>query len=56
MEILKDNAEDDDCCKFADEYISDHVTMVDLLSHRTGIGRYDFLWIRGDMTRKEIIR
>lgn len=40
----------------ADPYVSEHVTLRDLLSHRTGLVRGDLLFVKGDLTREEILR
>lgn len=41
-----------------DDYASDHATLVDLLSHRTGLPRHDLLWYANDappLEREEIV-
>ena len=42
--------------KFSDKYRTDHVKVRDLLTHRTGIPRYDFLWIAGQLNKEEIFQ
>lgn len=36
-----------------DEYRTNKVTLIDLLSHRVGAARHDFLWILGFITDRE---
>jgi CubicO group peptidase (beta-lactamase class C family) len=40
--------------KLADEYASDHATLRDLLSHRTGVARHDLMWMGGQFSREEL--
>lgn len=41
-----------------DPWVSDNVTIRDLLSHRVGLGTYsgDFIWYKSDLTPEEIIK
>ncbi len=43
--------------KLADEYITNHLTLRDILSHRTGLGTFygDLLWYNTDYTNEEVI-
>lgn len=42
--------------RLPDPVVADRVTMRDLLSHRSGIGRHDFLWILdGALSRDEVV-
>jgi CubicO group peptidase (beta-lactamase class C family) len=40
--------------RLADDYATAHATLRDLLSHRTGLPRYDITWIGSGKTRQEI--
>jgi len=40
----------------SDSYVSQHVTLRDLLCHRTGLVRGDLLFVKGDLEREEILR
>ncbi len=40
----------------ADPYVTRELTLRDLLSHRTGIDRAEFLWYRSGLDRDEILR
>ena|GEM_PF-39472 len=40
--------------KLADEYASEHATLRDLLSHRTGVARHDLMWMGGQFSREEL--
>jgi CubicO group peptidase (beta-lactamase class C family) len=43
--------------RLRDSYVADHVTLRDLLSHRSGFPRHDLIWIFDqDITRAELIR
>jgi CubicO group peptidase (beta-lactamase class C family) len=43
--------------RLPDPVIADRLTLRDLLSHRSGIGRHDFLWILdGSVRREEVVR
>lgn len=41
--------------KFKDPYVAEHVTVRDMLCHRTGLPRYDPYWICNPCTRKEMV-
>lgn len=41
--------------KFMDPFTSDHVTVRDLLCHRTGLPRHDALWINGSISRRGMV-
>ncbi|NLD83697.1 MAG: serine hydrolase [Clostridiales bacterium] len=41
--------------RFQDPYVTSHVTMRDLLCHRTGLPRHDAYWIDGPCTRREMV-
>lgn len=41
--------------EFQDPFTTDHVTVRDLLCHRTGLPRHDAYWIDGPCTRKEMV-
>lgn len=40
---------------FPDDYVTKHVTVRDLLSHRTGLPRYDFLWLAGAVNASQLL-
>jgi CubicO group peptidase (beta-lactamase class C family) len=40
----------------ADPYVTRHVTIRDLLTHRTGVARHDNVWIASPFDRPEIVR
>lgn len=40
--------------KFYNQDLYSTVTLRDMLSHRTGISRHDFIWFKSDFTRKEL--
>ena len=40
--------------KFYNQDLYNTVTLRDMLSHRTGISRHDFIWYKSDFTRKEL--
>jgi CubicO group peptidase (beta-lactamase class C family) len=42
--------------ELADAYVTRHVTLRDLLTHRTGVGRHDNVWIAAPFDRAEIVR
>jgi len=42
--------------EFSDPYLTEHVTLRDMLAHRTGLQRCDLLEDRGDFTPAEILR
>ncbi len=37
-------------------YVTREITLVDLLTHRAGLGNADLLWVRGDLDESEIFR
>ncbi len=39
-----------------DQYATQNLTMRDLLTHRSGMPRHDFMWYNSTMTRAEVIR
>ena len=39
-----------------DPYVTRELTVVDLLTHRAGLGNADLLWVRGDLDEAEIFR
>lgn len=39
-----------------DEYATNRITLVDALSHRTGMPRHDFVWVNGTNTAKQHTR
>jgi len=39
-----------------DPYVTRELSVVDLLTHRAGLGNADLLWVRGDMSEPEIFR
>ena len=41
--------------RLQDEFASDHATIRDILSHRTGLPRHDLAWFKSADTRKEIL-
>lgn len=41
--------------RFKDPYLTENVTVRDLLCHRTGLPRYDAYWIGNDCTRREMV-
>ena len=40
--------------RIQDEYASAHMTLRDLLSHRSGLPRHDLMWIGGQFSRQEL--
>lgn len=42
--------------QLADSYAGDHVTVRDLLAHRSGLERHDAVWYRSGLDREELIR
>ncbi|MBS1978460.1 MAG: serine hydrolase [Bacteroidetes bacterium] len=40
--------------EFYNDELNAHVTIRDMLSHRTGISRHDFIWYKSDFTRQEL--
>jgi CubicO group peptidase (beta-lactamase class C family) len=41
--------------KLSDPYISDHITLRDMLSHRSGLPRHDLAWYNAAFTRQELV-
>ncbi len=41
--------------RLQDGYASEHATLRDLLSHRTGLPRHDLLWMGGQFNRQELM-
>jgi CubicO group peptidase (beta-lactamase class C family) len=41
--------------KFYNEYLNDHVTLRDMMCHRTGLPRHDFSWYGSTATRSELL-
>lgn len=42
--------------KFYNEFLNDHVTLRDMMSHRTGLPRHDFSWYGSTATRLELLK
>ncbi len=42
--------------RLSDPYATQHITMRDILSHRSGLPRHDFMWYNSEMTRNEVIQ
>lgn len=40
--------------QFYDDNLNDHITLRDMLSHRTGITRHDTIWYQSDDTRRQL--
>lgn len=40
--------------KLQDEFVSEHITPRDLLSHRSGLPRHDLMWMGGQFSRREL--
>jgi CubicO group peptidase (beta-lactamase class C family) len=40
--------------KFYNDYLDRTITVRDMLAHRTGITRHDFIWYKSDFTQKEL--
>ena len=47
-------SEFDPTIRFYNDELTRSVTLRDMLSHRTGISRHDFIWYRSDFTRREL--
>lgn len=47
-------SEFDPSIRFYNDELNRSVTLRDMLSHRTGISRHDFIWVRSDFTRREL--
>ena len=41
--------------RFADDYVSQHATTLDLLTHRTGLPRHDFAWYGNSRSRSQLL-
>lgn len=41
--------------KMFDRYVSDHLTPRDLLCHRAGLPRHEFMWYNSPLSRKELV-
>lgn len=41
--------------RFSDDYLTENVTLRDLLTHRTGVSRNDAMLVNPDISRKEIV-
>lgn len=41
--------------RFCNDTLNSSITLRDMLAHRTGIPRYDSIWYKTNMTRKEIV-
>lgn len=41
--------------KLYDSYATEHITLRDLVTHRSGLPRHDVMWYRSPLTRKELI-
>ena len=41
--------------RFYDDYVSDHVTLRDVLSHRTGVPRHEYSWYGTDFDRQQLV-
>ncbi|NND34920.1 MAG: serine hydrolase, partial [Saprospiraceae bacterium] len=42
--------------KFKNEYTNDHVTLLDMMCHRTGLPRHDFSWYGSTASRSELLK
>lgn len=42
--------------KFFNEYLNDHVTLRDMMSHRTGLPRHDYSWYGATASRMELLK
>ncbi|MEP7269314.1 MAG: serine hydrolase domain-containing protein, partial [Saprospiraceae bacterium] len=42
--------------KFYNEYLNDHVTIRDMMTHRTGLPRHDYSWYGSTATRNELLK
>lgn len=40
--------------EFYNDYLNNHVTLRDMLGHKTGISRHDMIWFQSDFTRKDL--
>ncbi len=41
--------------KLSDQFATERITVRDLLCHRSGLPRHEFMWYGSDMTRKEMV-
>ncbi len=41
--------------KMYDDYVTNHMTPTDLMCHRSGLPRHDFVWYGKDLSRKELL-
>ena len=41
--------------KMYDDYVTEHITPLDLMCHRSGLPRHDFVWYGTDLSRKELM-
>jgi len=42
--------------KFYDDYLTTHVTTIDLMTHRTGLPRHDLSWYGAEVSRDSLLR
>lgn len=42
--------------RLMDQYTTHHITIRDLVAHRSGIARHDMLWFNSDFTRSDVIK
>lgn len=42
--------------RFNNEYLNDHVTIRDMMTHRTGLPRHDYSWYGSSATRPELLK
>ncbi|NRD23762.1 serine hydrolase [Winogradskyella litoriviva] len=40
--------------EFFNDFLNNNVTLRDMLGHKTGISRHDYIWFQSDFTRKEL--
>ncbi len=40
--------------EFYSDFLNNHVTLRDMLGHKTGISRHDMIWFQSDFSRKEL--
>jgi CubicO group peptidase (beta-lactamase class C family) len=40
--------------EFYNDFLNNHVTLRDMLGHKTGISRHDMIWFQSDFSRKEL--
>src|SRR5207249_1772591 len=41
--------------KFYNDYLDEHVTLIDMMCHRTGLPRHDLSWYGSSATREELL-